>query len=142
MSQVLLRMHALTLWQPWAHLIVRGQKRIENRTWAPPPSLHEMFFAIHAGKQWDGVAAKSVSDAGLHAPFALRREQVTFGAIVGVARLVGVVKKSASPWFIGPLGWVLDDVQAIDPVQCKGAQGLWQLTEEQTQTVLARVRKE
>jgi hypothetical protein len=28
-------MKCLSVWQPWAHLIVRGVKDVENRTWAP-----------------------------------------------------------------------------------------------------------
>lgn len=32
-----------------------------------------------------------------------------------------------SSWWIGPIGWILDHVIAIEPVACKGAQGLWSL---------------
>ena len=28
---------ALTIHQPWASLIAQGIKRLENRTWTPPP---------------------------------------------------------------------------------------------------------
>ena len=40
-------MKAITISQPWAHLIVRGEKRVENRTW---PTEHRGPLAIHAGK--------------------------------------------------------------------------------------------
>lgn len=31
-----------------------------------------------------------------------------------------------SPWFMGPYGWILDEVIALpSPVHCKGMQGLW-----------------
>lgn len=45
------KMQALTIWQPWASLIVHGFKRIENRTWAPPADLVGTTIAIHAGKK-------------------------------------------------------------------------------------------
>ena len=52
---------------------------------------------------------------------------VPYGAVVGVARLAGVERTAPAgdPWWCGPVGWRLSDVVAIDPVPCKGAQGLW-----------------
>jgi hypothetical protein len=43
---------ALTVHQPWAHLIAHGPKLVENRTWAPNPAelTPGDFLAIHAGK--------------------------------------------------------------------------------------------
>ncbi len=39
-----------------------------------------------------------------------------------------VIAACRSPWFGGPVGWVLLDVLALpEPVPCKGAQGLWTL---------------
>lgn len=31
------------------------------------------------------------------------------------------------PWWVGPVGWYFRDLVAIEPVPCKGAQGLWSL---------------
>lgn len=42
-------MKALTLHQPWATCIAQHGKRVENRTWAPPPSIIGQRIAIHAG---------------------------------------------------------------------------------------------
>lgn len=41
---------ALTLINPWAHLIVHHGKDVENRTWMPPQGVDWLF--IHAGKGW------------------------------------------------------------------------------------------
>ena len=41
-------MKALTACQPYAHLIVTGEKRVENRT---RPTSHRESLAIHAGKR-------------------------------------------------------------------------------------------
>ena len=42
-------MKALTIWQPWASLIMAGAKPWEWRGWAPPRSLVGQRIAIHAG---------------------------------------------------------------------------------------------
>jgi hypothetical protein len=46
-------------------------------------------------------------------------------------------------WWAGPVGWLLDDVVAIEPIACAGAQGLWDLelnleNEVRRRVVLAR----
>lgn len=43
-------MKALTLTQPWATLVMLGQKRIETRGWPAPDSMAGQRLAIHAGK--------------------------------------------------------------------------------------------
>lgn len=42
-------MKALTIWQPWASLIMIGAKPYEFRGWAPPKWLVGQRLAIHAG---------------------------------------------------------------------------------------------
>jgi hypothetical protein len=42
-------MKALTIWQPWASLIVAGAKPYEFRGWRPPRSIIGQRIAIHAG---------------------------------------------------------------------------------------------
>lgn len=39
-------MKAISLWQPWAGLVVRGYKRFETRSWK---TNHRGWLAIHAG---------------------------------------------------------------------------------------------
>lgn len=41
-------MKALTLWQPWASLVVAGAKPYEFRSWAPPASIIDQRIAMHA----------------------------------------------------------------------------------------------
>ena len=53
-----------------------------------------------------------------------------YGAIVGVARFDGIdraLRAETWPWYVGPCGWRLTNVVAIEPVPCRGAQGLWTL---------------
>jgi hypothetical protein len=44
-------MKALTLWQPWASLIVAGVKPYEFRGWRAPASFVGQRIGIHAGKR-------------------------------------------------------------------------------------------
>jgi hypothetical protein len=41
-------MKALTIWQPWASLIIAGAKPYEFRSWRPPASLIGQRIVIHA----------------------------------------------------------------------------------------------
>lgn len=45
-------MRALTVWQPWASMIVLGLKPYEFRGWPAPASLHGQRIAIHAGARY------------------------------------------------------------------------------------------
>lgn len=125
------QLRALTLWQPWAHAVAHLGKRIENRPWRPWPSIVGQVVAIHA------AAKVSLADEAEAAAFIRQRTGhvvpggVPRGAIVATARVMGVVTASASPWFMGPYGWTLDDVIALPaPVPCRGAQGLWPVPPE------------
>jgi len=140
---------ALTLIQPWAWCITHSDKRVENRTWAPPDALLGERFAIHAGKHPPDLGAiYGLRDDGVIVPPGL-----VLGAVVGTAVLVAVavelrgkdwsvircadhntrraqelVMSRNGAWALGPIGWVLDDVRALaEPVPCRGAQGLWTL---------------
>lgn len=42
-------MYAITIWQPWACLIMEGCKPFEFRNWPAPAKLHGQRIGIHAG---------------------------------------------------------------------------------------------
>lgn len=117
---------ALTLWQPWAYAIVRGPKRIENRDWMPPTWLVGQYIAIHAAaKKVKPIECALIEEStGFH----IEPADLTFSAVVGVARVSGVITESKDRWFMGKYGWILDDVRPIEPVPCKGGMKLWNLT--------------
>lgn len=118
-------MLTLSIRQPWAWLIVNGHKTIENRTWH---TRYRGPILIHAGK---GMTRDEYEDA---ADFALDRgvQVPLFGAlkrggIVGRARVVDCVTSHASPWFFGPFGFVLDDIEPLPFVPCRGALGFFEV---------------
>ena len=88
----------------------------------------------HASAHARDVMARACAEAIVRG-----RKRVAYGAVVGVARLAGVEDEAPEDeaYWCGPWGWRLDEVRAIEPVPCKGAQGLWTLPPE----VLATVRE-
>jgi hypothetical protein len=121
---------ALTLQIPWPWAIAHAEKRIENRTWAPPARLIGRVFAIHAGKAADVDGMKWLWKRGILS-MPMPREAHVRGAIVALATLDSVVRESDDPWFCGPVGWVLRDVFTLPvPIDCRGYQGLWPVPPE------------
>ncbi len=132
----------LTLTQPWAHVVVHHDKRIENRKWAPPA------WAIGKRLYEEDTAAELWTKWRVSVP---TKRQIPLGAVVGTALLTGYLvgdfgksydqKRPCPPdqvrWFFGPYGWLLDEVKALpEPIPCSGALGLWCLPPD----VLARLR--
>jgi hypothetical protein len=110
-------MKALSIQQPWAWAILHAGKDVENRTWY---THHRGEIAIHA-------PAQCQSTAGL--PRGVPRPppaQLTTSAMVGVAELVDVVRRSRSRWFCGPFGFVLANARPLPrPIPCRGNLMLW-----------------
>ncbi|MEE8465915.1 MAG: ASCH domain-containing protein [Dehalococcoidia bacterium] len=105
--------YALSIRQPWAHLIVSGEKDIENRPWH---TGYRGRIYVHAGKTPDGLFSEI--------PRHITSEQ--FGAIVGEVDVIDCVASSESRWFEGPWGWVLANPVAYPvPIPCRGQLGLW-----------------
>lgn len=118
-------MKTITVCQPHAHLIVVGDKRVENRTW---PTKHRGPLLIHAGKSRKYLNGED--DA-----------EMVFGAIIACARLVDCVHITAIqngdyaseyPWLAdhryasGPWCWILSNVEPLsEPIPMRGALGLW-----------------
>lgn len=118
-------MKAITLVRPWPFAILHAGKRIENRSWTPHRFQLSVgsLLAIHAGSKWDQDGADWIDITfGIDVP---PKSEHVAGAIVGIVRYAGIAYKSPDPWFFGPVGWVLEDVRAIEPIPHRGALGLW-----------------
>ena len=136
-------MYALTLWEPWATLIARGDKTIETRSWRPQKHHIGSRIAIHAGVRVDresveellpeGVGWYSkaiIATAKLDAIGYVFREPVGRDIPVrldnGTTRWVR--EDRYGDFRAGRYLWFLSGVRRIDPfVECKGAMGLWKL---------------
>jgi len=146
-------MKALTICQPYAHLICLPddddrRKRVENRTW---PTNYRGPLLIHAGKsrQW-----LELNDAGDRDElYDLALEDMQFGAIIGIANLRDCVELRRDayngrllpfpesvqrrwPWLSvhehteGPWCWVLEARRFETPIPYKGAQGIFNVPNE------------
>jgi hypothetical protein len=105
-------MKALSIMQPWAHLITTGQKDVENRTW--------WTAYRHAGKKADRDF--DVKNIAMHLTIA---DDLDLGGIVGQAVLVDCVASSASPWFFGPYGFMIRHAEPLPFRPCLGALGFF-----------------
>ncbi|MDP1570358.1 MAG: ASCH domain-containing protein [Vicinamibacterales bacterium] len=136
-------MKALTIHQPWAELIARGDKPIENRTWS---TSYRGALLIHASRSREDLFGWGKPEERVYG-FPL--EAMAFGAVVAVARLVECLALNAS-WPAkcvllrtheharGPWCWVLEGVRRLpEPIPCRGYQQLWVPDD----AVTARVRE-
>lgn len=112
-------MLALTICQPYAELIARGEKVIENRTW---PTNYRGRIAIHAGKSRDWL------EEGDEQAY----PDMPFGAVVATAELYDCVRWESLPDDLkenihanGPWCFLLRDIRRLDPIPCSGKQGFW-----------------
>lgn len=142
-------MRALSIKEPWATAIIHGNKDVENRTWRRVDVIGEVI-AIHASltpasdlsrQVFEGLAHcfdEGPHDPSIEAP----------GCILGTARVVDIMFESKEkgkvdlglfPWFEGPYGYVLADIEPLDvPIPCRGALGLWEVDAN----ILAKMRGE
>jgi len=113
-------MKALSIRQPWAHLVVKGIKRIENRTWA---TNYRGPLLIHAANYWHAIPIEEIE-----ARFRVRiPRDLPRGAIVGRVELVDIVTQSRDRFFEGPYGFVLRCAEELEPVTMKGRRFLFEI---------------
>lgn len=109
----------LTIKQPWAHLIIRGIKRVENRSWQTD---YRGMILIHAGQAYDESCERDRT-------YGFDRDQLVYGAVIGTADLVDIVTEHSSPFFVGPFGWVLENARCLaEPIPLRGQQRLFNAT--------------
>lgn len=125
-------MLALSIRQPWAWLILHAGKDIENRTWQTKVRGRVL---IHASK---GMTVSEHNNAFLFAYRILGGDRMTEapfpdqlgrGGIVGSVEIVDCVTASASPWWMGPVGFVLRDPRPLPFMPYKGRLGFFDVPE-------------
>lgn len=150
-------MKALSLTQPWASLVVMGEKKLETRSWM---SRHFGLTAIHAS-QGLPKKAKIFSHENKFVKPLFNQEwfeftdQFTLGAIIGTVEVIGylpterftsenevdrkIVKqftgedftekeKSFGIYTEERFVWILKNPRILEtPIPCKGALSLWEV---------------
>jgi hypothetical protein len=103
----------LSVRQPWAHLIVAGIKRIENRVWT---TRYRGPLLIHASKRWYDEPVGDIEQRhGITIP-----HDLPLGGIVGVVDLIDVITASDDPYFVGPFGLVLANPRPLEFIAMPG----------------------
>lgn len=141
-------MKALSIWQPYASLIVTGNKFFETRAWPLPRAMHGQRIAIHSTKTilpqqralWEDAEFRGYYDqTGLPAP-----EKLAFGCVVGSVILhscevidaellddVTSEEQLYGYWEPGNYAWRLrQPVMFHEPIPAKGFQGFWNWGDE------------
>lgn len=133
---------ALSLTQPWAELVVLGEKEWETRSWK---TERRGRIAIHASKKFP-KAAKELAENDAYYVSTLGKYPITRvvrGAIVGTVEIVLMQRteeirsfQSAKEYAFGDYddgrwGWQLaNPVRLPEPIPCRGALGLWEVPPE------------
>jgi len=136
-------MKALTICQPYAELILRGSKPVENRVWQ---TNYRGPLLIHAGKSRDWM---------INAEFGIPIREMAFGAIVGVADVTHCLSFAylMSPTCDDALRYLRDSIHTsgpfcfvlknprrfAKPIPYRGAQGLFDIPDYVVQEALANV---
>jgi hypothetical protein len=121
---------ALSVRQPWAYLIVMGQKTIELRTWS---TRYRGLLLIHAAKKIDDPAINCLG---------LQNSGLETGCLVGAVELVDVIKmapdtlrrrqrehRSYGPFSRDMYGFVLEAPQVFsEPIPISGSLGIFNVT--------------
>ena len=124
-------MKTLTVKQPWSHLIARGIKRVENRSWA---TNYRGPLLIHAAKSRDELTEDDIDFIdGLGLGLKWNVAKLTYGAIVAVVNVVECYSVddlpddlANDPFVRGPFVWLLADAKPVKPIPAKGKLGLWE----------------
>lgn len=146
------RIPAITIWQPWATLIVDGHKPYEFRGWSAPRALWGRRIAIHAGarpirrKEMQDLllrmreksakraaideAAIPTIEAALASPGAFPRGVVLATATLGVpippAKVKEMFGNDSDRLEHFQWAWPMLDIKRLaEPVQATGSQGFW-----------------
>lgn len=132
----------LSIRQPWAYLLTHPEilqevqlptKTLENRTWS---TAFRGQILIHAGSTPDEDLFENTREKRLDhwywsQQFGQPGERLANllpqrltdyprRALVGRARLVDVITRSTSPWFIGPYAFQLEQLKTITPISYAG----------------------
>lgn len=125
---------ALSIRQPWAHLIIHALKDVENRDW---PTRVRGRVLIHASKTMtrgdyeaavifcSGLPEGTIPNDFVFPTFEQLKAEC--GGIVGFMKIGDCVTASPSPWFCGRFGFVIEAAGTMPFQPCKGMLGFFKV---------------
>lgn len=127
-------MKVLSVQQPWADLLVRDIKHIENRTWA---TAHRGPLLIHATKKMDIEGLEWIRMRFPNTGCVKFYDEYVRGAVVGVVELFSIDKPEETTVDHSPFrdmaqfGWNVRDARAFAyPYPYKGKLSIWQIPDQ------------
>lgn len=131
----------LSLWQPWAQMVVWSVKQFETRSWT---TAYRGLLLIHAAKRW----TQAEKDYCARYPFAMEISERLGGAIsdlprgciVGCAELYDIIptvhvtrlaerERAVGDFTAGRFAWRMVNAREFaTPIPVKGGQGLFKWT--------------
>ena len=141
-------MKALSIRQPWASLILKAGKDIENRCW---PTKFRGRILVHAAKGMTRTEYEDAIDFAINAIrtdpknadaariVTLRELGFAFddlprGGVIGSVEIMDCVQSSESPWFMGEFGMVLRDPKPLPFTPWKGQLGFFEVADSELQS--------
>lgn len=136
-------MKALSIRQPWAHLIIHGFKTVENRTWFCKyrgPLLIHASKTMTAQEQSDAYAF-ALDETTMRSGSLPAKHELHMGGIIGIVDVVDCVPHGSSShqnmlpmdlqWFVGDYGIILRNASLLPFRPYKGKLGLFEVNEEE-----------
>ena len=108
---------AISIKHPWAWLICKGIKNVENRNWK---TEYRGTLYIHASKNVDPdflLIKKILAKKGIIIPSI---NKLNRGGIIGKVDLIDCITHSKSVWFEGRYGFILKNACFIPFKQLRG----------------------
>lgn len=145
-------MKALSIWQPWASLIISGHKRIETRSWPPPYSIRGQRIAIASTKDLRREQRLALSEVTFRIHYAGTGlptvDNLPMGCVLGTVCVEDCreidtaflqdldTQEEAFGWYgPGRFAWLLTEpVPLAAAISVKGGQGLWNWKAEEGRT--------
>lgn len=122
---------ALSVWQPWASMLISGVKDIENRYWSLPEKFLNTPILIHASKKVDHGEYEwanriyEVETNFKHSLSPLLFGDYKFGGVIGWVVFDKVVTESKSRWFDGEYGFHVKEFHELEFLPCRGQQKIF-----------------
>jgi hypothetical protein len=136
-------MKALSIWQPWASLIISGEKKIETRSWPAPYSIRGQRIAIASTRTIRAEQRQAAAEDAFRLHYAATglpaMEDLPMGCVLGTVVVEDCraidpefmqeldEQEDAFGWYgPGRFAWFLKDLDPLAvPVAVRGGQGLW-----------------
>ena len=136
-------MKALSIWQPWASLIICGMKKVETRSWPAPNDVRGHRIAIASTKTIRREQRNAADEPDFQRQYRASGlppiNDLPLGYILGTVMVVGcremdsqliqdldAQEEALGVYGPGRFAWFLSDPEPLGkPIPVRGGQGLW-----------------